>query len=61
MGIITFQGFVIYYNWVILLGLLDTEVALHSSTLSTVSYFYLMEVIDVLNRSPFFLMEVIDA
>ena len=45
MGKITSEGFGIFSNGVILLGLLDTELVLYSSTFLTVSYLFLMEVI----------------
>ena len=61
LGIINSNGFVISSNWFISLGLLDTGVFLDSSTLLTVSSFFLMELIYVSNMSSLFLMEVIDA
>ena len=57
--IITSGGFANFYNWVILLGLLDTYLYLDSSTYSTVSSLFLIEVIDVSTMSSLLLMELI--
>ena len=61
LGMMTSEGFVISYNWLISLVLLDTDVALDCSTFLTVSSFFWMEVIDVLTRSSLFLTELIYA
>ena len=58
--IITFKGF-IYFNWIISLGLLDTDVVLYYSTFLAVWSFFSVDSIDLLTVSSLFLMEIIDA
>ena len=61
MGVKKYEGFVVFSTWVISLGLLYTEVALEYSTLLAESFLFFVDVIDVSTLSFFFLMEVIYA
>ena len=61
LGIITSEGVDVFPDWVISLGLLDTEVDLDSSILLNVSFLFFLEVVDALTLLLLFLMEVIDA